>query len=341
VLQPLADGGPGTALIVSAAGGGILKTTANVRGPLGEPIHASYALLAVGPDGPRTAVIEAAATAGLVLVPPHQRDPARASTFGVGEQLAAALAAGARAVIVGVGGTGTNDGGAGAAQALGYRLLDAHGEPIAPGPRALARLDRIEPGGSARLLAGVHVRVAVDVRNPLLGPIGATAVYGPQKGVTPDLASELERALEHWARIIERDLGVAIADLEGGGAGGGLAAGLVAACGATIESGAALVGDAVGLPAAIEGTDLVVTGEGRLDDQTAFGKTVAYVAEQSRHFGKPCIVVAGRIESVPAAVLDAEPAAGSGESDADAMFEAAPRVAAAARRLIERHRARA
>ena len=353
---PMADGGPGTVAIVCRAAGGEIIDGRH-RGPLGEPVEAAYALLPVPPAPPPlppparagpaaaglVAVIEAAATAGLTLVPAARRDPARASTHGVGEQLRDALRRGAREVIVGVGGTGTNDGGAGAAQALGYRLLDAAGGDLPPGGAALARLARIDAGAAEPLLRGAVVRVAADVTNRLLGAQGATAVYGPQKGVTAALAPRLEAALGRWAERCRRDLGVEIAALEGGGAGGGLAAGLAAAAGARIERGAALVGEAIALPAAVQAADVVVTGEGRLDEQTGYGKTVAYVASLARAAGRPCLAVAGRIvalpgdalpgDALPAGVAAAEEAAPAGMPPAEAMRRAAELVEAAAARL--------
>ena len=334
VEAAMADGGPGTVDIVCAAGGGEL-VRGRFRGPLGEPVEAAYGLLRGG-----LAVIEAATTAGLLLVAEQQRDPARASTHGVGEQTVDAVRRGARRVIVGVGGTGTNDGGAGAAQALGYRLLGHTGVLLSPGVLELARLARIDARGVEGALrpsgGGVEVRVAVDVTNRLLGPEGATAVYGPQKGVRPALAPHLEAALARWAELCERDLGVAVAELDGGGAGGGLAAGLAAACGATIESGAALVGEAIGLPRSIVDADLVVTGEGSLDAQTAYGKTVAHVASLARDAGRPCLAVAGRVDRTPEGIIDAEPAA-AGLDLAEAMARAAELAEQAAARLVRRY----
>ena len=338
LLLPLADGGPGTVAIISSAADGTLVTM-TARGPLGALVRAAYALLPPHPKRGQTAVIEAAATAGLVLIPAERREPWRASTFGVGEQIRAALAAGVREVTVGVGGTGTNDGGAGAAQALGYRLLNARGEPIGPGPRELMRLDRIDTNNVEPLPACARVRVAVDVQNRLLGPEGATRVFGPQKGVTPELADECERALERWAQMVARDIGVDIANIEGGGAGGGLAAGLAAVCAASIESGAALVGEAVGLARAVASADVIVTGEGRLDTQTAYGKTVAYVAEIARQAGRPCLTVAGSIEAQLASMQDSEAAMLAGEPIEVAIAHASERVQAAAERLMRRYRA--
>ncbi|RLT35801.1 MAG: glycerate kinase [Chloroflexi bacterium] len=339
IEQPMADGGPGLVAIVCATvGAPTIERSAT--GPLGAPMDARFGLVDRVGSTP-LAVIEAAATVGLTLVPVGARDPANATSTGVGEQLRQALLAGAREIIVGVGGTATNDGGAGLAQALGCVLLDDHGTPLPPGPRHLDRLDRIDAAGVETMLRGVRLRIAVDVTNRLLGAEGATAVYGPQKGVTPETAPMLERALKQWARVVARDLGVPIAELDGGGAGGGIAAGLVAigrAAGAdvTIESGAALVAEAVHLAEAIAQADLVVTGEGRLDTQTAFGKTVAHIAALAAAAGRPCIVVAGSIEAVPATVADAEASSPPGMPTEQAMRAGEELVSAAAARLMTR-----
>ena len=336
--QPLADGGLGTVGIVTEAAGGVLVAV-EVSGPLREPVTARYGLLPQQAAGDAaTAVIEAASAAGLALVPAARRDPGLATTFGVGELIVHALDRGARELIVGVGGTATNDGGAGAAQALGYRLLDRDREPL-PQPAGgihLLNVFAIDPSGVDRRLAGVDLRVAVDVTNPLLGPDGATAVYGPQKGVVGELGEMLEDALARWARAVQHDLGVDLTDLTGGGAGGGLAAGLIGAIGGQIQSGAALVAEAVGLDDAIRRADLVVTGEGRLDAQTAFGKTVALVAERCAALGKPCVAVAGSAAGVPEGLADVEPATPGELPEAEAMARAAELVPAAAERLLRR-----
>ena len=213
----------------------------------------------------------------------------------MGELIRDALDRGARSLVVGVGGTASNDGGAGAAQALGYRLLDRDRAPL-PEPAGgihLLNVFVIDSSEVDRRLADVDVRVAVDVTNPLLGEDGATSVYGPQKGVAGEIGEMLEDAIGRWARTVRHDLGVELTDLPGGGAGGGLAAGLIGVVGGEIESGAALVAEAVGLDAAIEAADLVVTGEGSLDAQTTFGKTVAHVIARCAALGRPCLAVAG------------------------------------------------
>ncbi len=334
---PLADGGPGAAAIVAAATGGQL-VSAEVTGPLGDPVEARYALLPDVGGGPPTALIESAAAAGLVLVPPDLRDPGHATSYGVGELIRDAVGRGARSIVVGVGGTATNEGGAGAAQALGYRLLDRDRNPL-PEPAGgihLLNVFAIDSSGVDRRLADVDLRVAVDVTNELLGEEGATAVYGPQKGVAGELGEMLEDALGRWARTVRHDLGVELTDLPGGGAGGGLAAGLIGAVGGAIESGAALVAEAVGLDAAIEAADLVVTGEGSLDAQTTFGKTVAHVIERCAALGRPCLAVAGAASGRPEGVADLEALVGEGVTEAEAMERAAELAADAAERLLRR-----
>ena len=224
-LAPMADGGEGTVdALVAATGGTERRVT--VTGPLDEPVEARYGVLGDG----RTAVIEMATASGLVLVPPDRRDPMRASTRGTGELLRAAIEAGAKRVILGIGGSATNDGGAGLGQALGYQLLDAKGAEIGPGGGSIGYLTCIDASHRFPGLDGVEIDIACDVTNPLCGPKGASAVYGPQKGATPEMIARLDRNLEHFAAIVKHDLGVAIRDLPGSGAAGGLGGGLVAFC---------------------------------------------------------------------------------------------------------------
>jgi glycerate kinase len=288
VELPLADGGPGSLDALLAARGGEERSV-RVSGPLGAPVAARYGVV----DG--AAVIETAVANGLTLLAPEQRDPARASTRGVGELIRAALDAGLRRLLLGVGGSATNDGGAGLAQALGYRLLDAAGNDLPSGAAPLADLARIDATNADPRLREATFEVAVDVRNPLCGPDGATAVYGPQKGVTPAQIAVLDAALRRLGEIIARDLGVDALDLPGGGAAGGLGAGLAAFCGARLRPGFAIVAEAVRLDAALATADLVLTGEGRLDAQTPFGKTVAGVAQRAAVRGLPVVALVGGI----------------------------------------------
>lgn len=331
---PMADGGPGTVAIVAAASGAELRRV-EVTGPLGAPTAAAYAF-----DGASdVATVEAAAAAGLVLVPEGERQPLRATTRGVGELVAAALADGAREVVLGVGGTGTNDGGAGAAQALGLRLLDANGDELPSGPLHLVRLERIERGEIPRGLEGAQLRIAVDVTNRLLGAAGATAVYGPQKGVTDWQTPALEACLSRFAEIVSRDLDIEVRELEGAGAGGGLPSGVLAAVRAAdgacvIESGAALVAERIGLREAIEWSDLVVTGEGSMDAQSAYGKATAHVASLAAEAGRRCVAVAGRVEGTPPGIASAVALVDVARDLEDSIGRAAELAAVCARRVI-------
>ena len=297
VVVPMSDGGPGTVDAVVTASGGRIVATA-VRDPLGRPVAAEW-----GITGEDTAVIEMAAAAGLLRLAADERDPRVASTYGVGELVTAALDAGCRRLIVGQGGSATNDGGAGMAQALGVRFLDADGGELPPGGAALARLARIDTSGLDPRLAGCEVVAATDVMNPLCGPEGASLVYGPQKGASRGVAWELDAALRRYGEILERDTGVPVLDVPGAGAAGGLGAGLIAFLGARIEPGVEVVAEAVRLRERVRGAgpsaglraDLVLTGEGRLDGQTGYGKTVAGVARIAAAEGVPVIVVAGTL----------------------------------------------
>ncbi len=291
VLMPIADGGDGTVDALVAATHGERRTL-RVRGPLGDPVDADYGMV----DRGSTAVIEKAKAAGLALVPSEKRDPRVTTTYGVGELLQHAFDEGARHFIVGIGGSATNDGGAGMAQALGYHLLDENGHELPPGGLALKRLARIHTGGVHGNWKEARVEVACDVTNPLTGPSGASAVYGPQKGATPQMVAELDAALRRLAEVIRRDLGVDVEQLPGAGAAGGLGAGLVAFTGARLRPGAEMVMDALKLDDKLPGADLVITGEGRLDSQTSrFGKGPAAVARHARNAGIPVIAIGGSV----------------------------------------------
>src|SRR5438094_2243527 len=291
VLVPIADGGDGSvaAFVVATEGE---RRSLRVRGPLGDPVDAGYGVIDTG----STAVIEMAKAAGLALAPPAKRDPRITTTYGVGELLQRAYDEGARHFIVGIGGSATNDGGAGMAQALGYHLLDEHGHELPPGGLALKQLARIHAAGVHANWKQAEVDVACDVTNPLTGPSGASAVYGPQKGATPEMVMELDAALKRFAQIIRRDLGVDVEQLPGAGAAGGLGAGLVAFIGARLRPGAEMVMEALRLDDRLAGTQLVITGEGRLDSQTArFGKGPAAVARHARLAGIPVVAIGGSI----------------------------------------------
>jgi glycerate kinase len=296
---PMADGGEGTTEALVAATGGTYHE-ARVTGPLGEPVVARFGLLGDG----QTAVIEMAAASGLVLVPPERRNPLIATTRGTGELLLAAIAAGARRLIVGIGGSATNDGGAGMGQALGYRLLDHAGRDLQPGGGSLDGLLHIDRSGRRADLDSVEIAVACDVSNPLCGPEGASAVYGPQKGASPEMVAKLDRNLAHFAEFVERDLGVAIKDLPGSGAAGGLGGGLVAFAAGKLEPGVQLIIDAVKLADRLHGADLCLTGEGAIDAQSAFGKTAVGVARLARSLKCPCLALAGSIGPGAETVLE-------------------------------------
>src|SRR5438552_19089085 len=269
-IVPVADGGEGTVqALVDATGGMMVEQT--VTGPLGEPVVAFFGLLGDG----HTAAIEMAACAGLPLVPPERRDPRITTTYGVGELIRAALDAGCRHFIIGIGGSATNDGGAGMAQALGAALLTADGKEIARGGAGLAPLSHISTSTMDPRLQECTLEVACDVTNPLCGPTGASAVYGPQKGATPEMVEELNKALAHYAQIIEQDLGMSIREIPGAGAAGGLGAGLLAFLHAKLRPGAQIVFEAVGLEEHIRKANLVISAEGQIDAQTAYGKSVA------------------------------------------------------------------
>ena len=285
---PIADGGEGTVeALVTATGGRTIEAAAT--GPLGEPVRARWGVLGDG----ATAVVETAAASGLPLVPPGRRDPRLATSRGTGELLRAALEAGFRKVVLGIGGSATNDGGAGLARALGIRFLDAAGEELPEGGAALVRLARVDVSGADPRLEGLELLVACDVDNPLTGPRGASAVYGPQKGATPAMVAELDRALARFAEVAERATGRDVARLPGAGAAGGLGAGLLLFTPARLRPGVGVVLEAVGFEALLRGASLVLTGEGRTDAQTAMGKAPAGVAAAARRHGVPVICLSG------------------------------------------------
>lgn len=331
---PVADGGPGTVeAIVHAADG--RTSIARVDGPLGAPVDARWGRINEG----RSAVIEMSAASGLTLLTDAELDPRRASTHGTGQLIKHALDAGVERILIGVGGSATNDGGAGMAEALGAVLLDDEGNRLPPGGAALARLARVDIGGLDARLKLVEMRVLCDVQNPLLGPEGASAVYGPQKGADSACVAQLDRALANYAAILERDLDARVAEIPGAGAAGGLAAGLLAFCGATLQSGFKAVSEAVGLAHRIAAADLVLTGEGRLDTQSAYGKTVAGVAELAAAANVPCLAVAGLIDGdaeLPG-LIDSEASTPSGMSVDEAMQRTSELVPEAVERVLRRH----
>lgn len=290
VRLPLADGGEGTVQALVAATRGRLITT-KVLGPLREPVEATYGVL--GDDV--TGVVEMAAAAGLGLVPEEKRNPLITTTFGVGQLISSALDNGCTRLIIGIGGSATNDGGAGMAQALGASLVDESGRQIGPGGAELARLARIDVSNMDKRLQRAEVFVACDVNNPLLGSQGASVVYGPQKGATPEAVQTLEQAMTHYADVVARDLGKDVRDLPGAGAAGGLGAGLMAFLNAVPRMGIALVLEAVRFEEFLDAADLVITGEGKVDEQTLFGKVVSGVARMAARKKVPVVAIAGEV----------------------------------------------
>ena len=318
----LADGGEGLVEALFSQVTGAVLAEALCRGPLQAPVTSAFAILPPRPEAaPHTAVLEMAASSGLELVAQAHRDPKAATTLGVGDQILAALdfldgcqenlaspplpplGKGEKTAIrqsysllLGLGGSGTNDGGAGLAQALGAKLLDRHGRPLRPGGAALLELDRIDISGLDKRLARTTVLVACDVRNPLCGAQGASAIFGPQKGASAADIKLLDEALAHYAAVIQRDLGRSVAEIPGAGAAGGLGAGCLTFLNATLKPGIELVLDALDFDALLADAALVLTGEGRLDEQTLMGKAPAGVAERARQCGIPCVAVGGSID---------------------------------------------
>ncbi|WLH65382.1 glycerate kinase [Pseudomonas sp. FP2300] len=287
---PMADGGEGTVESVLAACNGQWRHTW-VRGPLGVSVEARWGWLAES----RTAIIEMAEASGLQLVPPGQRDACASSTYGTGELIRAALDEGAGRVILAIGGSATNDAGAGAMQALGVALLDDQGQPLAPGGLALANLARIDLSDLDPRLAHVSFEIAADVDNPLCGPHGASVVFGPQKGASAHQVQALDRALGHFAEQCARALSKDVRDEPGSGAAGGLGFAAKAFLGARFRTGVDVVAQLTGLAEAVSGADLVITGEGRFDAQTLRGKTPFGVARIARRQGVPVLVIAGTL----------------------------------------------
>ncbi len=299
ISLPMADGGEGTVnALVSATKGKCYRIP--VTGPLGEPVEAAFGILGDG----RTAVIEMASASGLPLVPDSLRNPLITTTYGTGELIAQALDYGCRHFIIGIGGSATNDGGAGMAQALGIRFLDSEGHDLPPGGGALARLTRIDTTNKDSRLKSCTFTVACDVNNPLCGPKGAAAVYGPQKGATKEMIGSLDKALEHFAQLVKHQLGKDVRDIPGAGAAGGLGAGLIAFLGAELKPGVTLVMEAIGLEAQLEGSNLVITGEGQLDEQTSHGKVPWGVAQCAKRKGISVLAIAGSISCDPALLYD-------------------------------------
>jgi glycerate kinase len=284
---PMADGGDGTVqCLVNATGGKTLRE--KVTGPLGDEVLASYGIL----GDKKTAVIEMAEASGLTLVPENKRNPLITTTYGTGQLIKVALDQGCRKMIIGIGGSATNDGGAGMAQALGAKLLDKDGKEIGFGGGELKKVFGIDTKYLDNRLSETEVLIASDVSNPLCGPKGATRVYGPQKGATPEMIKELDESLAHFAEIIKRDLNKDIKDIPGAGAAGGLGAGLIAFLDAELKPGIEIVIEIVKLEQAIKDADLVITGEGKIDSQTIYGKAPIGVAKIAKKYKIPVMAIA-------------------------------------------------
>ena len=312
VKIPMADGGEGTVeAMVAATQGRIVNL--RVTGPLGEPVDAFYGLS----GDEQQAFIEMAAASGLESVPPARRDPRITTSWGTGELIRHALDAGVRHIIIGLGGSATNDGGAGMVQALGAKLLDQQGEPLGFGGDALSQLARIDISQLDKRLAECRIEAACDVTNPLTGEEGATAIFGPQKGATPEMIKQLDNALTHYGQIIERDLDKSVMTLKGGGAAGGMGVALYAFCGADLRQGIEIVTEALALDAAVRDADLVITGEGRIDSQSIHGKVPIGVARVAKRYAIPVIGIAGSLTADVEVVYD---------HGLDAIFSVIPRI---------------
>lgn len=292
IKHPVSDGGEGLLDVVTPVLGGRIMT-ASVSGPLpGQRVNARWGLTNDG----SLAIIEMAEAAGLLLIPVDRRDPKVTTTYGVGELIRAALDAGVSSLIIGIGGSATNDGGAGMAEALGIRFLDRSGKPVGQGGAALANIGHINLEGKNPRIDTVEVLVACDVQNTLCGDEGASAVYGPQKGASPSDAALLENALERYGKTIQLTLGIDVFGIPGGGAAGGLGAGLVAFCGAKLKRGIDLVLQVTKFEERLRATDLVITGEGKIDRQVRFGKALSGVIERAQRYKVPVVAVVGAAE---------------------------------------------
>ena len=317
----VADGGEGTVDAVLQAAGGSLQRL-EVCGPLGLPVPAFWGLLAGG----GRAVIEMAAASGLPLLRPEQYDPLRTTTYGTGQLLRAALDAGAKQIMLGIGGSATNDGGAGMAQALGARFLDKRGREIERGGGGLEALANIDVSGIEPRLRDAEIQVACDVRNPLLGQFGASAVFGPQKGADVQTVRRLDANLAHLAEVVRRELGGNLENEAGAGAAGGLGFGLLAFCGGKLLSGIETLLRIIEFDKILAGADLVLTGEGRLDGQSIYGKVPLGIAKWAKQAGKPVVAIAGELGAEAHAVF---------EQGIDALFPTVERAMSAETAMSE------
>ena len=291
VERPLADGGDGTLEVLVASTGGTIRH-AKVLDPLGREVRASFGILGDGTTG----VVEMSRASGLALLAKKERNPLQTTSIGTGQLIRAALDAGMKRLVVGIGGSATNDAGMGMAQALGARFRDGGGVPLEPVGKNLEKVRQVDLSELDARLADVEITVACDVENPLYGPNGAAYVYAPQKGACPTDVERLDKGLRCWAEAVEGTVRRSFADQPGMGAAGGLGAALAALLGAELKSGVELVMDLYGLDADLRGSCLAVTGEGKLDDQTVFGKAPALFAARAKKAGVPTVAIAGSIE---------------------------------------------
>ena len=294
----IADGGEGTVEAMIAGAGGHLVQT-RVTGPLGEEIESFYGILDSG-----DAVIEMAAASGLPLVPKDKRDPRITTTFGTGQLIRQAMDAGVRRIYIGIGGSATNDGGIGMAQALGASFRDASGAELGFGGAALAGLDSIDTSGMDPRLKDTKIIVSCDVNNPLCGDRGASAIFGPQKGATPEMVVQLDAALRHFASVVHRQLGIDVAETPGAGGAGGLGYGLLVFTRSTLRPGIEIVLDVCGFDAKAADADLVITGEGRIDAQSVMGKVPVGVGKRAKKLDLPVLAIVGDIGKGAEAVYD-------------------------------------
>ena len=342
VRHPVSDGGEGLVSVVTPVLGGRMMMT-SVSGPLpGQRVDARWGLSADG----SVALIEMAEAAGLQLVPPDRRDPKITTTYGVGELIKAALEAGVSSVIIGIGGSATNDGGAGMAQALGVRFFDSSGNPVGRGGAALLNVAGVDIRGKDPRLNSVEVLVACDVQNTLCGEQGASAVYGPQKGATPADVSLLDKALEQYGAMIHSEMGIDVLEIPGGGAAGGLGAGLVAFCAGTLMRGIDLVLRVTKFDERLRESNLVITGEGKIDRQTYYGKALSGVIERAHRFNVPVVAVVGRLEGERELFVnnesfdDLESLVDSQTTEADAIRNASWLLSEKTKLLLQRYLSR-
>ncbi len=299
IKMPLADGGEGTVeALVNSMNGKLITHT--VTGPLGDKVKAFYGVI-----GKKTAVIEIAAAAGLDLIPVEKRDPMKTTTYGVGELILHALDQGIRHFLIGLGGSATNDGGIGMVQALGVRIIDKNGDSVCFGGEGLANVDQISVTKMDKRVKECTFEIACDVKNPLTGPEGASFIFGSQKGAAPNMVESLDQAMKKYEQLLERDLQVDVSSIEGAGAAGGLGAAFIAFLGAKLQRGIDLITEITNIEMHIKEADLVITGEGKIDDQTIYGKTPVGVAKIAKKHGVPVIAITGANQVTTSEIYEA------------------------------------